>query len=279
VITSAVTDGGSTAVQGTLNSAPNTTFRLELFSSTACDASGHGEGQTLVGATSLTTDGSGNAAFSVVAGLSAVVTATATDPQGNTSEFSACFTASGGGGGSVVPVALTGFSGSEQVETYSPNFGRLNSPVTFNGITYTSPGGQLWSDIVWENNGFYTNWPTASRGTALNDLVGLTNLQIDFSTPVKRVGVFAATSLITTFIMTAYDDNLVSLGSVSATMPADARAAFLGLEAPANIRRIVITEPFDNGQISVFDDLRYENVQGLLGSAVQGQPGKKKKGG
>jgi hypothetical protein len=91
--------------------------------------------------------------------------------------------------------------------------------------------------------------------------------------------VFAATSLITTFIMTAYDDNLVSLGSVSATMPADARAAFLGLEAPVNIRRIVITEPFDNGQISVFDDLRYENVQGLLGSAVQGQPGKKKKGG
>ena len=80
----------------------------------------------------------------------------------------------------VVPLTLAGFSGNEQVETFSPNFGRQNSPVTFNGITYTSlAGGQLWSDINWSNNGYYSIWPTASGTTGLNDLVGLTRLRIE----------------------------------------------------------------------------------------------------
>ena len=262
VITSAVTSGGATTVQGTLNSTPGTTFRLEFFSNSTCDPSGNGEGQTFVGSTTATTDGAGNASFSAAVAPATVITATATDPENNSSEFSACV-ASTQVGGSVQQISLSDFSGSEQVETFSPNFGRQTSPVVFNGITYTSNvNGQLWSDIVWQNNGYYTDWPTASGGTALNDLVGLTVLQIDFSTPVRRVGVFAATSPATTFIMTAYDDSLQAIGSVTATMPAPARAAFVGLQSTVNVRRIVITEPSDNGQVSIFDDLRYEPVQG-----------------
>ena len=164
-------------------------------------------------------------------------------------------------GGVATPIGPGGFSGSETIETFSPNFGRQNSPVTFNGITYaTVPPGQLWSDINWTANGYYTNWPTASAGTGLNDLVGQTHLQIDFSTPVNRVGILAATSPATTYTMTAYDDLLNALGSVTQTMPAPARAVFLGLQASVNIRRIVITEPVDNGQVSIFDDLRYEST-------------------
>ena len=78
-------------VQGTLNSIPDTTFRIEFFGNTACDASGNGEGALFLGATAVTTDGTGNATipfFAAAAGQ--VVTATATDSSNNTSEFSNC---------------------------------------------------------------------------------------------------------------------------------------------------------------------------------------------
>ena len=78
-------------VQGTLNSIPDTTFRIEFFGNVACDASGNGEGATFLGATTVGTDGTGNATiplFTAAAGQ--FVTATATDSSNNTSEFSAC---------------------------------------------------------------------------------------------------------------------------------------------------------------------------------------------
>ena len=94
VITSAVSGGGTTTVQGPLNRKPLTEFRLEFFSNTACDPSGHGEGETFIGFTDVTTDGSGNASFMVTFPIAVpagqLITATATDPNGNTSEFSEC---------------------------------------------------------------------------------------------------------------------------------------------------------------------------------------------
>ena len=97
-LTSASSGGSSTTVQGSLNSTANTTFRIEFFSSAACDSSGNGEGQTFLGFAMVTTNGTCsadiNATLPVVAG--AVVTATATDPNGNTSEFSGCVQVNGG---------------------------------------------------------------------------------------------------------------------------------------------------------------------------------------
>jgi CSLREA domain-containing protein len=93
VITEATTDGSSTTVEGMLNSRPNTTYRIEIFSSPACDPSGFGEGRTFRTAVNVTTDASGDAPFTANAGAvpeGQVITATATDPNGNTSEFSAC---------------------------------------------------------------------------------------------------------------------------------------------------------------------------------------------
>lgn len=85
---------GSTIVTGTLNSTANTTFRIEFFSNTACDPSGYGEGRTFLGSTNVTTDGSGNtnlsAFFATTVPVGQYVTATATDPNNNTSEFSQC---------------------------------------------------------------------------------------------------------------------------------------------------------------------------------------------
>ncbi len=94
ILTTGFVVGGSTTIQGTLNSAANTTYRIELFSNDTCDASGFGEGQTFLGSTDATTDGSCNASFNVTFPFSVApttrLTATATDPNNNTSEFSSC---------------------------------------------------------------------------------------------------------------------------------------------------------------------------------------------
>ena len=95
VITRAEVGDGSTIFEGTLESTPNTTFSIQVYRSTDCDPSGFGEGATRVLTTSATTDSSGNAAFSQTFSsevpVGAAITATATDPQSNTSEFSQCF--------------------------------------------------------------------------------------------------------------------------------------------------------------------------------------------
>jgi hypothetical protein len=100
----ATASGGTTTVTGTLNSIASTAFTLEFFASDACDPSGHGEGKVFLGERTETTKGSGDASFTislplVIAGW--FITATATDPDGNTSEVAACVevTAGGGGGG------------------------------------------------------------------------------------------------------------------------------------------------------------------------------------
>jgi uncharacterized repeat protein (TIGR01451 family) len=94
VLISAASTGGGIGIQGTLNSTPGTTFTLQFFASNSCDGSGNGEGQVFLGSAAATTNGSGNVAFNVTLVASAssgqYITATATNPQGNTSELSAC---------------------------------------------------------------------------------------------------------------------------------------------------------------------------------------------
>jgi uncharacterized repeat protein (TIGR01451 family) len=93
LLTSVATSQTATHVSGTLHSAANSTFRIEFFANADADPSGHGEGQTYLGFTSVTTDASGNASFDNLAlpappNGQSFVSATATDADGNTSEFS-----------------------------------------------------------------------------------------------------------------------------------------------------------------------------------------------
>jgi uncharacterized repeat protein (TIGR01451 family) len=92
VLSSAVTDGSSIRIQGTINSTSSATFTLEFFNSAAADPSGNGEGKTYLGSADVTTDGSGDASidetFVAVVPVGAFITSTATDATGNTSEFS-----------------------------------------------------------------------------------------------------------------------------------------------------------------------------------------------
>jgi len=89
VLTTATASGGSVTVAGTYNSIPSTTFTLQFFANNPPGT----QGQTLIASIPVTTDAAGNAAFNqtfpaaVTAGQ--LITATATDAAGNTSEFSA----------------------------------------------------------------------------------------------------------------------------------------------------------------------------------------------
>jgi parallel beta-helix repeat protein len=112
ILSSAVTDGDTTTVEGMLTSTPNTTFTLEFFANTVCNASGYGEGERFFASITVATDARGMASFSLTVALAIstdqFITATATDPVGNTSQFSNCVAVTmpnppvpppGGGGG------------------------------------------------------------------------------------------------------------------------------------------------------------------------------------
>ena len=91
VLSSAITSSSGTTIQGTLNAAASEPFTIQFFSNTAPDPSGYGPGQTYLGSITVTTDASGNASFTAnlpVAAVGLSISATATDPAGNTSEFS-----------------------------------------------------------------------------------------------------------------------------------------------------------------------------------------------
>jgi len=90
-LTEARIEPGQTRVAGTLQSLPNASFQLDFYSSPTPDPTGSGEGDQYLGATEVTTDAGGQAAFDVLLGTEALgrhLSATATDAFGNTSEFS-----------------------------------------------------------------------------------------------------------------------------------------------------------------------------------------------
>lgn len=94
VLTAVTSANGSTTIEGTLNSLPGSLFTLEFFVNSQCHPSGDGEGERFVTSITLPTDEDGTAEFSFTfrgeLPDGQVLTATATDPDGNTSEFSAC---------------------------------------------------------------------------------------------------------------------------------------------------------------------------------------------
>ena len=141
VLTSAETNGSQITIIGTLNSTPSTSFRIEFFSNVTGDASGYGEGQTLIGVYDVTTDGSGNAAISAVlpAAVSAgsVISATVSrldlgDAPIETSEFAQNVVATAAG--NIAPVLTTSGGATSYTEQ--------NAATAIDaGITLVDPDG------------------------------------------------------------------------------------------------------------------------------------------
>ena len=128
VITGVSSAGGTTTVTGTLASLPIEDFTLDFYTVSEKNASGHGEGRYLLGSKSVSTDNSGAVGFSfsfpTPATGAQIVTATATDAAGSTSEFSGEF------GGNQPPSASIGFA------TLTVDLGVA---VKFDGLGSTDP--------------------------------------------------------------------------------------------------------------------------------------------
>jgi Ca2+-binding RTX toxin-like protein len=90
VLNSATASGGNITISGTLNSIPNTTFRVEFFDNTVLDPSGNSEGQTYLNFVNVTTDAAGNANFTSppLTATGAIVTNATNLTTNETSEFS-----------------------------------------------------------------------------------------------------------------------------------------------------------------------------------------------
>jgi hypothetical protein len=90
---SSATGTNNNRVIGSFSGIPITGYHLEFFANQRCDPSGNGEGEEFIGSLDVVTDGGGLVFIDEI--LPAVpgrpyITATATDLEGNTSEFSNC---------------------------------------------------------------------------------------------------------------------------------------------------------------------------------------------
>jgi len=100
ILLGAESTGDSVGIAYELHSKPNQTYSLDFYLSNSCHSSGYGEGGVYLGYFSVTTDGAGGVtgaqgvlADDIPGGL--YLTATTTDSEGSTSEFSHCIVIEG----------------------------------------------------------------------------------------------------------------------------------------------------------------------------------------
>jgi len=164
VLTSASANSSAITINGTLNSAANTAYRIEFFANDDCDPSGYGEGQIFIGATNVTTNGSGNANFDTQFAFTAAsdqqLTTTATDPDGNTSEFSQCS-----------PIIIQ--SGANEAPE------RNAFPTT--AVTLT------WNRITWAT-GYQIQIATDAQFNNIEDEIELPAVQLSYDWTAPNVG-------------------------------------------------------------------------------------------
>ena len=176
VLANAIVNGVTATIAGTLNSTPNTSdFRVEFFLNSVSDPSGHGEGRTFLGTDSVDTDANGDATIQLVDNSGQVtdgsfISATATDPSGNTSEFSATVVAVGGSQPITVSFqdGVDGYSGTRDTWLHS------NQPTSNFGSAVTlevdgSPDQSIL--LAWD----VTSIPAGSSIQSVDITVDVTN--------------------------------------------------------------------------------------------------------
>ena len=160
MLTNVINGLGSTNIQGTLNSTPNSTFRVEFFSNTTVDPSGYGEGEHYLGFKNVTTDANGNASFNVTLATASTagqfITSTATDSANNTSEFSLAYQAV-----AYVnhPATITGTATGKVVEDAVPN------SVSGSLVVSDSDAGEAAAVVQTGTSGVYGSFSVNASGT------------------------------------------------------------------------------------------------------------------
>ena len=221
VITSALTSGATASVTGTLNSAPNAQFTVSLFSNSACDPSGFGEGENVVGVVTVTTNAAGNAAFSTSVNAQAgqFITATATDASGDTSEFSQCLQV-------IVPGSSGALQFSAGAYTVNENGGQATITITRTGgssgavsVQYATSNGTALSGSDYTSASGTLNWANGDAASKtfvvpiINDSRNEANESIDLSLTNPAGG--AALGGPSSAVLTIIDDDPVPSLSIS----------------------------------------------------------------
>jgi parallel beta-helix repeat protein len=219
ILTGATSALGTTTISGNINSTPNTTFHIEFFSNPACGPGGS-QGQTYIGATDVTTSALAVATFStsfnVTLTTGSVVTATATDPASNTSDFAFCATVEGAGlftfngaekpasehGGSVTLNVFRGVGGSAGTVTvdYATVSGTATAGADFTAVsgTLTFADGEIskfitipiLQDSIFEGPEQFTvvlSSPTGGAGLG-SPATGVVTISDDDPPPVVSIG-------------------------------------------------------------------------------------------
>ena len=159
-----------TTVNGRLRGLANTQHTVDLFNSALCDKEGFGEGTVLLTSTTVTTNASGSATFSLgpwaAVASNSSYTAIATDPAGNTSEFSQCATA-----GRRPAETLALFSPSTHTAGLTGSlYGVSGDPMPLAALTVYATGINLggqqgnWVMGDWDGDGIQTPGVYASGG-------------------------------------------------------------------------------------------------------------------
>ena len=221
VITSALTSGATASVTGTLNSAPNAQFNVSLFSNSACDPSGFGEGENVLGVLTVTTNAAGDATFSTSVNAQAgqFITATATDAGGNTSEFSQCRQV-------IVPGSSGALQFSAGTYTVNENGGQATITVTRTGgsigavsIQYATSNGTALAGSDYTSASGTLNWASGDAASKtfvvpiINDSRNEANetLDLTLTNPVGGAALGGPSSAVLTII----DDDPVPSISIS----------------------------------------------------------------
>jgi hypothetical protein len=156
VITSVAYGASTTTVDGVLSSVPSTTYDLDFYANPVCSRRPQDlpEGQTYLGSVTVSTDGSGqttfHGVFPVAVDDGSPITGTATDPGGNTSEFTPRFV-----------LSLTPSSGSP-----SGTGGAIIKGLAFeNGATVTVGGVPATNCSLLDANTMQCNIPALPAGS------------------------------------------------------------------------------------------------------------------
>lgn len=214
VLTKAKATASGITVTGTLNSLASQAYKIDFYArSTNCSAAGT-DGKTFLGEIPVSTDSSGNVTFS--ADFAALpqgtsITATATDPLNDTSEFSSCALVEGPGAFSAsAPFTIEGNFATVTVERTGGTVGSVSvSYATANdsaiaGSDYTATTGTLTfddgessktftvattDDAVFENDEqFRVQLSNATGGATVGQQAALITIRDNDAAPLLSIG-------------------------------------------------------------------------------------------
>lgn len=274
---SAFSDGSVTTVQGTLNALPNANYLIQFFSSPSESSSKYGQGKTFIGSYIAPTNGNSLAPFECPIPSDTVpgqfISATATDPAGDTSEFAQDVQIQGqinlvvSGTASPTPVPVGG-----QV-TYILTVSNLgNIPADNVTLTNDIPGGLTIVSATASSPGTVgpligstqtANWVSiAAGGTETLKVVAQTSA----STPLGSIVDTASATTSSTDptpgnLSTTVDDKVVTSADVSVNLAANESSILAGSNltytvsvsnsGPQSAENVVVTLPISAAEAYV----------------------------